>query len=366
MIFSVLFLAEDPISVFADDSDLCDAVEKNDVMLVREYIRQGFDVNAENSTGKTPLYYAVNNGYGEIAEILIDSGADVNTRVTYSSFDNPFGSFDYSMVGYAMYKGQMEMVGLLLHNGADPEDIYRHYRNEFYSFLSEGDLSGARDLVEEAHFDFEPDLILHLHYQNSSPELCRLIENAFPDVSFGGPDLLDALLRCENKDIFSLSHIPKPRFPLASSILQDNKSPLRYSREMAFDGDLATAWVEGRDGPGIGEKIAFEVAPNSGQIEIYPGYGVREYHSSNNRLKQAVFTLYIFNYLVPQNGMAYTVKEIQSWEFNFRDSQYFQVFYTSVPESKCLRSLYFGVLEIRDIYPGSRWDDTCVAEIEVR
>ena len=70
--------------------------------------------------------------------------------------------------------------------------------------------------------------------------------------------------------------------------------------------------------------------------------------------------------MVPQTGVDYTVEKLQSWDLRFADSRGFQVSSISVPDLRNPDNFYFGVLEIREVYPGSRWDYTCVAEIEVR
>jgi len=38
----------------------------------------GADINRKDVTGKTPLHYAIEHGYPEIARLLINSGADIN------------------------------------------------------------------------------------------------------------------------------------------------------------------------------------------------------------------------------------------------------------------------------------------------
>ena len=99
IVLSVGCLAGAPISVFADDSELCEAVKKNDATLVRACVDRGCDVDAPDSSGATPLYFAVTRGYGEIAEILIDAGADVNKEVT---FVGPLSTTGYSLVAHAL------------------------------------------------------------------------------------------------------------------------------------------------------------------------------------------------------------------------------------------------------------------------
>ena len=43
-------------------------------------IDKGADVNAMSDIGRTPLYWAADSGYKEIIELLIAKGADVNAK----------------------------------------------------------------------------------------------------------------------------------------------------------------------------------------------------------------------------------------------------------------------------------------------
>ena len=44
-------------------------------------IQHGADVNTKNEDGWTPLYWAVFEGYLEICKVLIEHGSDVNVRM---------------------------------------------------------------------------------------------------------------------------------------------------------------------------------------------------------------------------------------------------------------------------------------------
>jgi cytohesin len=69
--------------------DIWEATKQGDVEAVKQFIASGTDVDAKdnislwmtgNIRGRTPLYWAAWTGEMEIAELLIDAGADVNAK----------------------------------------------------------------------------------------------------------------------------------------------------------------------------------------------------------------------------------------------------------------------------------------------
>lgn len=145
-----------------------------------------------------------------------------------------------------------------------------------------------------------------------------------------------------------------PALPRASSVLKDDgHGP--YTASQANDGDTAGSWVEGVKGPGSGEWLAVSRTWCGNIISIYPGYGGKEW-SKNNRLKTGkvlVFGLSIGvrTVLVDQ--------DIYSCEFSLPDAQD----WASIMIHPQLEpaDLYVAVLVIDTVYPGSKYDDTCVA-----
>lgn len=84
----------------ADEGNLADA---------EAAIADGDDVNAVDSGGASALMYAVYNGDSEMASLLIDAGADVNTEDDYDT-----------AIGTAIYYEDYGMAQLLFERGADP------------------------------------------------------------------------------------------------------------------------------------------------------------------------------------------------------------------------------------------------------
>ena len=74
-----------------------------------EFLDAGDDVNAKDNIGKTPLHQAASDGDMQIAELLIDNGANVNAK------DDQFGGTP--LHGAAM-EGHRETAELLIAKGA--------------------------------------------------------------------------------------------------------------------------------------------------------------------------------------------------------------------------------------------------------
>lgn len=113
------------------------------------------------------------------------------------------------------------------------------------------------------------------------------------------------------------------------------------------DDRIETAWVEGAAGAGVGEWIAFTFQPQTIQyIEIYPGYGKRsELFYANNRLKRAT--------LIFSDG---TRASVQLFD---------QMRLQTVVLQKAVRASSLRLI-IEEVYPGTKYADTVIAEINWR
>jgi hypothetical protein len=150
----------------------------------------------------------------------------------------------------------------------------------------------------------------------------------------------------------------------ASSYLDHNYNPYNIK-----DGDKTTCWAEDQesqnfsdldpDGSGIGEWVYFstvrinkdtdfsyEVEKNLKGFKIINGYAKSEStYNTNNRVKEVEIEF----------------SDKQRMTFNLEDNNMdFQTFY--FPEE--IKTRYFKLF-IRDIYKGTKYNDTCISEIEL-
>ncbi len=88
---------------------LLDAVQKNDGHEIKELIRQGADINAEDADGCTPLMIAVQKEYCDLVKQFIEWGADINAQDDESN----------TALFYAVEVGNKELVRILIDAGID-------------------------------------------------------------------------------------------------------------------------------------------------------------------------------------------------------------------------------------------------------
>lgn len=133
----------------------------------------------------------------------------------------------------------------------------------------------------------------------------------------------------------------------ATSYLADDAA--NCSPASAIDGDIGTAWVEGVDGPGIGESLTltFDTTTTLYDIILLPGYfASSELWEANNRVKKVQITL--------SDGTSITreFEDIERPMYIDTDR-----ILGGFPQIEWFR------LTILEVYPGTRWDDTAISEI---
>jgi len=125
----------------------------------------------------------------------------------------------------------------------------------------------------------------------------------------------------------------------------------QYQSWMAMDGSLETSWVEGVAGSGVGEWFMLTFP---GTVEIYyinidVGYDRDAgMFYANNRIKRVTFVF--------SSG--------EQIEMPLADTRGMQMIALTRAPGPNIETTFVKVV-IAEVYPGSRHDDTCLAEIEV-
>ena len=99
----------------ADDrerEELDFAAQDGDLKEVKRLVGEGVPVDKFDEIGMTPLHYAADAGHLDVARFLIASGADVNAHDEAQIGETPLGQ----VAGNCSY----EMAELLVDAGADP------------------------------------------------------------------------------------------------------------------------------------------------------------------------------------------------------------------------------------------------------
>ncbi len=135
---------------------------------------------------------------------------------------------------------------------------------------------------------------------------------------------------------------------IGSSTLKPAGS-INYQTQNIHDSDLATAWVEGVEGSGIGESVTFTMLPNCPpitQISIYNGYCKSEKtYEENNRVR--MLNMYVGEHLHATLHLEDTYSE-----------QIFEVD-TIAPTNDKKLALKFEIVEV---YEGTKYEDTAISD----
>lgn len=143
MVLSSLLFAAAPLVALVREINppLIEAAGYNDLDKVRELLQQGAMIDERNERGKTALIIAVELGHYDMAQLLIEKGADVDVtaigdRFSCTEEDTPDSPVvcaqvlpggtppftvrvGWTALHYAIDRQNQKMVSLLLDNGAD-------------------------------------------------------------------------------------------------------------------------------------------------------------------------------------------------------------------------------------------------------
>ena len=122
-----------------NEKKFLNACVKNDVILVKEFINKGIDINCSDGEGGfTPIMMAAYKGGIETANLLIASGANINCQ------DN----FGNTALIYAVKKSNTEIVKLLIEAGADINITNSENMTALIIAINENNIEIAKLLVE--------------------------------------------------------------------------------------------------------------------------------------------------------------------------------------------------------------------------
>jgi hypothetical protein len=157
----------------------------------------------------------------------------------------------------------------------------------------------------------------------------------------------------------------------ASDCLVDREVPLRYGLQNAFDNDPATSYVENTEDDLC--MFFFEIRDqkifNLRELALINGYAQNNtLYYNNNRIKTMIYT---YNGWVWDSFRYFFYQQHQKDEFFFFSfgetltfSKRFFIHRPSIKESDEGDLVTLGLI-VNTIYPGNRYNDTCIAEINL-
>jgi len=192
--------------------------------------------------------------------------------------------------------------------------------------------------------------------------------------------------------------LKKSKCSASSSLIEKGKPADYYGPEKAFDGPDATAWCEGKDDAGINEYITSKFQPTKiFGIVILNGFGkYKNLYLSNNRVKDFTITLYqkngskkIITSSFRKNvcgknldGGKTTIEGYCMYEvLDYKKNKKAYNKCIKKKQNECIIDEYEGggqtfflkkpviitklKLEILSVYKGTKYNDTCIAEIRL-
>ncbi len=128
---------DDPMALFA-------CAQMDNLKRAKELIEAGADPNKPTFFGQCPLHEAAHSNSIEIVKLLLESGANVDVRVSPS---DPTSNL-WTPLMFAVYRGYPDIVSLLIAHGADvnvvdnygkPPIYYARDRESYYSRFQKDD-----------------------------------------------------------------------------------------------------------------------------------------------------------------------------------------------------------------------------------
>ena len=145
----------------------------------------------------------------------------------------------------------------------------------------------------------------------------------------------------------------------------------KYGGHHLFDGDKKTAWVEGVPGAGIGERIRVIVPGPLDHIAVVNGYAKSPgIFRANNRVREIRVSAFAVRMppegRVTEKGTPVTfLSRLASFPVTLEDTAATRKI--SLPQTwreKTAGQYPIAMeIEIRSVYPGARFDDTCLSEL---
>jgi ankyrin repeat protein len=202
-------------------------VQTDNTVIVQALLDKGADVNAVDQDGWSPLHYAASGGVSEIAQLLVDNGADINTEVS-----KPHSGGGLTPLLMAINSGNAKVAELI---AAKKPEVWEQCDNLYFAtdahitalhFAAEKGLMALAELLltQGADVNATDDIgrtPLHFATGNDHIDMVKLLLNQGADIharccgygnsvlhaaSAGGSKEVCELLVAKGADINAVNH----------------------------------------------------------------------------------------------------------------------------------------------------------------
>ncbi|KAB5518047.1 ankyrin repeat-containing domain protein [Coniochaeta sp. 2T2.1] len=165
------------------------AVHTGNGELVNLLIRYGANVNAPGYNGETPLHHAAHYGFTGITETLLDHGADINSRTSHGS----------TPLYAALSKDKPKVVELLLRRGADrhlvtniknwsPLEAASQFPDVLRLLASHTPALGLNRIVDPRDTTYSPGAALYHAVEGNHLESVKILLEGDSDLEYQLPE----------------------------------------------------------------------------------------------------------------------------------------------------------------------------------
>jgi len=156
---------------------------RNNIQALKNDIKEGLDIDSLGEYASTPLHYACREGNIEIIKLLIENGADVNLKNHYSTL---YPIFD-AITAMNNQKKYFLIIQLLIENGADIKKVDSFGNTLLYYAIEQENIPLIKFLIQLGcdinHVSrHDKDSVLHYAYFQKNREIISLLIEHGADV----------------------------------------------------------------------------------------------------------------------------------------------------------------------------------------
>lgn len=159
--------------------DLHNAARGGDIAKIEMLLNDGGDINESDRVVGTPLHYAAARGAIEVAQFVVDKGADLDVRNKSGSKATP--------IHLGAANGHAELVSMLLKSGASIDSLDSKGKTALHDAAVAGQLETANVLIENGAdvniVDIDGNTSLHHAARFSHLDIVKLLVENGSDVN---------------------------------------------------------------------------------------------------------------------------------------------------------------------------------------